>query len=241
MEKSDMFNAIRFSNVELLHQAIQNGANVNAPRSGNTPLAYACGYNDLKIIRLLLNYGADVNGRGKNGCTPLENACYKGSEDIVRLLIEHGADPNARDDNGRTPLHRACWPGYAGIVHILLESGADASGHRDFLSLACMEGWGKIVGSLLDYGAGVNAKDPDGNTPLHYACDSGHPDVVRLLINRQADVHIVNHAGKLAIDLVLELLPHDPDKEEILEIFREHAPELYFAKFCTTAPGPGGR
>ena len=43
----------------------------------------------------------------------------------------------------------------------------------------------------LDDGANVNAKDGSGMTPLHWAIECGHPDMVKLLIAKGADMHIV--------------------------------------------------
>ncbi len=41
----------------------------------------------------------------------------------------------------------------------------------------------------------VNSLDPHGCTPLFYACENGHVDVVQLLLNYGADPHIANPEG----------------------------------------------
>ena len=45
---------------------------------------------------------------------------------------------------------------------------------------------------LIDEGADVNAKDEDGNTPLHFAVYSGNLDGVLLLTDNGADVNAKN-------------------------------------------------
>jgi len=41
---------------------------------------------------------------------------------------------------------------------------------------------------LIDKGAQLEAKDIDGNTPLHWAARQGHVEIVRLLCDQRADV-----------------------------------------------------
>ncbi len=36
--------------------------------------------------------------------------------------------------------------------------------------------------TLLHFGAAVNARDADGWTPLHVACDADNPELVQLLL-----------------------------------------------------------
>lgn len=46
------------------------------------------------------------------------------------------------------------------------------------------------VRTLLDQGADVNGRDNQGVTPLHYAAQQGHNEIVELLISRGADVNL---------------------------------------------------
>jgi ankyrin repeat protein len=74
--------------VEIL---LKSGANVNAKTSsdGETPLHKAISRGDIEIVKLLLNYGADVNAKSKYGVTALHFA--RNSNAIAQLLVEHGA------------------------------------------------------------------------------------------------------------------------------------------------------
>jgi len=69
---------------------------------GFTPLDQAVGEGSAKIVRFLLNAGANVNRRTRNG-TPLHTACAYGLLQIAKLLLAHGASASALDDEGRTP------------------------------------------------------------------------------------------------------------------------------------------
>lgn len=78
----------RRSAVELL---LKTGANANAKtsRDGETPFHKAISRGDVEIVKLLLDYGADVNTVSKSGVTSLYFA--RNSDAISKLLNEHGA------------------------------------------------------------------------------------------------------------------------------------------------------
>jgi ankyrin repeat protein len=92
-----------------------------------TPLMWAAYYNDVRMVRLLLEQRADPNQSTYFG-SPLSHACWNDGFEAAELLIDHGATVNARDAVADfTPLHWA-----AGnetlrhhLVKLLLVSGAD--------------------------------------------------------------------------------------------------------------------
>lgn len=61
----------------------------------------------LRIARMLLSYGADVNYTALNGQTPLIVAASTGNTDAVVLLLQNGADPQAVDWRQKTALDYA--------------------------------------------------------------------------------------------------------------------------------------
>jgi len=63
------------------------------------------------------------------------------------------------------------------------------------LSWAAMHGNLQAVQLLLDAGAEIDGGNADGSTALHGAAFTGHPEIVRLLLERQADPLKANLAG----------------------------------------------
>jgi cytohesin len=64
-------------------------------KSGKTALMAAAAIGDAEVVKMLLNYGADVNHRDRLGTTALDHAHQGGHRDVVNLLVAN--------DRGRAP------------------------------------------------------------------------------------------------------------------------------------------
>jgi len=78
----------------------------------------------LKIARLLLDSGAEVDTTDKNGETPLHDASGKGHLGVVGLLLDRGAEVDKADTSEKTALRWGCNAGQLELTHLLLERGA---------------------------------------------------------------------------------------------------------------------
>ncbi|BAY73557.1 ankyrin repeat domain-containing protein [Trichormus variabilis] len=81
--------------------------------------------NQIEVIRLLINAGADVNAKSNEGWTALIAAANSGCVEAVKLLLQAGADAKAKDCWGDTALSRALAAGYVDIVQLLQQAGAE--------------------------------------------------------------------------------------------------------------------
>ena len=60
--------------------------------SEKTALMYACENGDIQMVKLLLDYGADINLETKSKhFTALYFACWHGLVELIKLLIDNGA------------------------------------------------------------------------------------------------------------------------------------------------------
>jgi ankyrin repeat protein len=86
---------------------LERGADPNALSKNEAvrvpPLGTAAFVRSVQLARLLLDSGADVNGRGEGGFTALHSAAQNGDEELARLLLERGADPSLATDDGKRP------------------------------------------------------------------------------------------------------------------------------------------
>lgn len=101
--------------------------NINICNSdGYTALHIATSLGHYDLVRLLINYRADINivTRVKQ-LTPLHIACQNNNLSIVRLLLAaKQCNVNAQDYRGNTALHYAAINNHTNLATLLLKSGA---------------------------------------------------------------------------------------------------------------------
>ncbi|KAL8765444.1 MAG: hypothetical protein Q9209_007471 [Squamulea sp. 1 TL-2023] len=129
---------------------------------GSTLTAASLGGHD-KVVRLLLDKGADVNAYGGYFGTALQTASARGHYKIVQLLLDKGADVNAQGGIYNNALQAASALGHYKVVQLLLDKGANVNaqgGHYgNALQAALQGGYSSIVQLLLDNGAKVRSKN----------------------------------------------------------------------------------
>jgi ankyrin repeat protein len=146
---------------------------------------------DPEMVRMLIDYGAELHARDRHGRTPYMRAARFRDPTTRDLLAAAGAgtelDP-ATDYMGalvRGELERAA---AIRAAHANLELTDD---DREDLPRWASAGENEIVARLLDAGVPIAAPGFDGGTALHYAAMWGHPSTVELLLARGADTHLL--------------------------------------------------
>ncbi|GIJ85061.1 hypothetical protein Asppvi_003916 [Aspergillus pseudoviridinutans] len=212
--------------VELL---LQRGAKTDlSDNQSYHPLHYAAVNAKLWAVRLLLQYGADLEARTSYGSTPLYLACgvYSQGEKVIKALLDAGASPAAQvtGDHGenQTPMHLALVrrdPIRRGIlVRYLFDawmamSPALPSADVFFVAAAAL-GEVAVLQKLIDSKT-VNIEGADGEiTALMAAAGAGQDKVVELLLPLVANVDVgdglsstaLHHAVRSGTETSIQLL-----------------------------------
>ena len=153
-----------------------------------SPLIVAAADGKTEHVKSLIAGGVDVNVKDLDCLTPLHYAAQRGHREIVEVLLAHGADVNIGDCYNRTAAEYAMSSNHGEIVQLLVSKGADISP----LHFALYMKDEAKARSLIEAGADVNGRTPDGTTPLDRAVVAGFKDIVELLIGKGADVNAKN-------------------------------------------------
>lgn len=182
--------------IRKLNYLLAHGANVSARVGPWDMLEYAVSSGHLKIVKLFLSKGADINSRDPEGDTPLMLAK---SFRIFKFLIHHGAGINVKGDNGNTAAMKAA-PEEA---KYLLVHGANINAHNDkgetLLMKALAKGHSSFAKYLILHGANIHVKDKNGRTPLMYAVRADIPEMELFLIQRGANPNAEDKDGKTVL------------------------------------------
>lgn len=148
-----------------------------APSGGNNSslLLKAAAANDTVVIRQLLAGKTDTEARDNKQRTALMLATYNHHTAAAALLIAAGADVNAQDDILNSPFLYAGAAGYSDILLLCLKAGADYKVYNRY-----------------------------GGTALIPACERGHVEVVRTLL--QDKTFPIDHVNRLGWTGLLEAI-----------------------------------
>jgi len=150
------------------------------------PLHRAVNSGNIEQVKLLISEGADVNVKSVNGWTPLHHAADRGHREMVELLLAHDADVNVYESNVKTAAEYAMKRNHTEIVQLLISKGADISP----LHFAIYMKDEARARSLIEGGADVNKRTPDGAILLNRALSAGFTEIAELLIAKGADVNV---------------------------------------------------
>ncbi|XP_062301954.1 histone-lysine N-methyltransferase EHMT2 isoform X2 [Osmerus eperlanus] len=136
----------------------------------------------LEVCYMLVQAGAKVDAQDKAMRTPLLEAIVNDHVEVARYLVQSGASVYHTEEDGYTGLHHAAKRGSLDIVTLLLETG-----QVDINAQVGESEWGTVLGSRQ---GGSVKQDSGGWTPIIWAAEHKHVEVIRALLNRGADVTI---------------------------------------------------
>ncbi|KAF5125187.1 Ankyrin repeat domain-containing protein 17 [Metarhizium anisopliae] len=175
-------NAIHGRHTEIVRALLLHGV---APKYEHVAAASEIGSMD--VIKLLLEYGAEIEGQGSGSGSALHKAARADRGVVLYNLIWNGASLEATDSKERTPLSIAVEHASLEAIKALLEAGSSPDVHvlkhtsdNKTISVkaavwAAEHGRADIFNLLRRAGA-------ECSEALFPAIESGHTDIVRQLL-----------------------------------------------------------
>ncbi|CAB3379972.1 Hypothetical predicted protein [Cloeon dipterum] len=158
--------------------------------NGCTALHFALS-KGLGCVNYLMRKDINLDVKNKRGQTCLHVAAVMGDLEVLQTWIDLGGDLDVVDGEGSTALIYSAYEGHLQFVKKLLACATEKAKNPDV-------GKGFVESSLRD-NQKVNRSDNRGRTALHLAAESGNVDLVKLLLEIDADLTLTDIEGKNAI------------------------------------------
>ena len=212
--KKKFFAAIEKGEFSVIQESLQKDMSlINARFNEESALYKACATPHLAVVKMLLDFGADINWTDELGSSPLLNACFHQQKEIVAELLRRGADIKQIGFYGGV---LSCVKDTK-LLKLLIEAGADVNersfedGEETPLFSACLGGRLEIAEILLESGADIDAKNDMGRTALWEVCLANdedtaeklralYPKVVEFLADYGADVSLHDECSSILTD-----------------------------------------
>ncbi|XP_069036016.1 ankyrin repeat and SOCS box protein 3 isoform X3 [Lepisosteus oculatus] len=172
---------------------------------------------NVKLLRKLIKKGYSIDISDNRGWSSIHEAAFSNSHKCLNILIQ-AADSvsfvNSRTYEGETALHLAARRGHCVIVGRLLEAGAEANQVTNEettpLFLAVQNGHTDVVKLLVSRGADVNGSQSlCGWNSLHQSAFQGFSEVMKILLEKDADIEIRDDFGITPLFIAAQYGQHE--------------------------------
>jgi ankyrin repeat protein len=174
---NDIYDAISNDDFITLEKLLKAGHNPNQlDEYGQTPIfriVYNSSQNQIALLKILIEYGADVNFQKPDGAAALHHAK---KISLANTLIENGANVKLRNKGGSTVLH---YQNENRLATLYLSLGIDVN-DKDKLDNTPLHSSiyskSEFIKFLIEQGANVNLPNINGWTPLIMLCMTEYAD-----------------------------------------------------------------
>ena len=198
------------SRSEIFNLLLSRGTNPNIKDSyGETPLHIATRlkYN-LDIVKLLISKGVNIEEKNKRGETALFIAVQGEQNELINYLASLGANIHSTSTEGETPFMASFSKNFTTFTSLMNEKNIyskDSSG-ESCLHIAIRNNVKKEIAQyILEKSILINNVNMTGDAPLHIAVSIDNEVLGTLLIEKNADIFLLNDKGFSPLTLAIEL------------------------------------
>lgn len=131
-DNAELVNKRMLGDATLLNNQIWKNKKIiaipNSDKRSSPALHFAVFHGNHEMVKILLEFGADVNSFGyenNHEMTPaIILATWEGGIEVLRLLLDHNADPNIRSSNGVSAIATTIKHDQIDRVNLLKSYGA---------------------------------------------------------------------------------------------------------------------
>lgn len=189
----------------------------------NFPLIHEIifGLSSKPLVNELLENPNAVFLTDAQGRTALDWATSRAQLDYMSLLITCGSNPNTMDVPGRTTILHAVDSHNVQALRIVLDAGADPNPQMPQglfrsspVTAASFGGLAEMIKLLAQFGANIDAVNPEGRTALQAVAVTQNVECAAILLQRGADM---DHLSRNGCTPLMTAISHN--KHAVLRVF----------------------
>jgi ankyrin repeat protein len=198
-----IWTAAASENVEIARYLAQAGADLRGVCGGLNHTPLHAGVRNAELVRVLLEYGADVSQESDSG-TPIDLAATENyAESLGLMLADRRSKPDLKSDKLAKAFRTSIREGYVEVASLLLEAGMDVNSkmlNGDPVLVAALEGGNaEMVDTLLQYHPDLTVESPSGGGMLHCITTKTPKESIKRLVNAGARLDLLNNKQETAL------------------------------------------
>lgn len=241
---NDIFQDTKDRDIEAIKARINRGEDINqVDKWGYSPLMLAAKYQQIEMVQLLLDNGADIHIRDRKMQSTVVDDLYhwisrSGQERLRKIeyskklgtsqaIIDGSYPARTRDGVDFTETGQELWREILALIESRIEvNDGDVESHEEPDEPEPDQINPKIraMADFLDKGYDINIQAANGETMLMRAVTEGNPEMVSYLLSRGIDPDLRDNEGRTAFEYI-DAISDEDLKQKMKSAFHVNAHE----------------